>query len=48
MESEQPRDDEEPQQQGHDESVEEFKEDVENDPSTAKSGDDEIERLRGG
>ena len=34
-----------------DESVEEFKEQVENDPSTAKAStdeDDSVERLRGG
>ncbi|HEX8121872.1 MAG TPA: hypothetical protein VF549_11470 [Solirubrobacteraceae bacterium] len=31
-----------------DESPEEFAEQVENDPSTAKSGDDELEEVRGG
>ena len=35
------------QSQG-DESVEEFAEQVENDPSTASSGDDELEQVRGG
>jgi hypothetical protein len=36
------------QQGAQDESVEDFKEEVENDPSTAKSDDEETERLRGG
>ena len=31
-----------------DESPEEFAEQVENDPSTAKSGEDELEDVRGG
>ena len=31
-----------------DESNEEFAEKVENDPSTASSGDDELEQVRGG
>ena len=31
-----------------DESPEEFAEQVENDPSTASSGDDELEQVRGG
>ena len=31
-----------------DESPEEFAEQVENDPSTATSGDDELEEVRGG
>ena len=31
-----------------DESPEEFAEQVENDPSTATSGEDELEELRGG
>jgi hypothetical protein len=31
-----------------DETPEEFAEQVENDPSTAKSGEDELEELRGG
>ncbi|HEV2814844.1 MAG TPA: hypothetical protein VGW10_16430 [Solirubrobacteraceae bacterium] len=31
-----------------DESPEEFAEQVENDPSTADSGDDELEQVRGG
>ena len=31
-----------------DESPEEFAEEVENDPSTATSGDDELEQVRGG
>jgi hypothetical protein len=31
-----------------DESPEEFAEQVENDPSTAKSGEDELEEVRGG
>lgn len=31
-----------------DESPEEFAEQIENDPSTAKSGEDELEDLRGG
>ncbi len=42
--------DEQPQQQApQDESVQDFKEDHENDPSTAAPGEDEaLERLRGG
>ena len=31
-----------------DETPEEFAEQVENDPSTASSGDDELEQVRGG
>ncbi len=31
-----------------DESAEEFAQEVENDPSTASSGDDELEQVRGG
>jgi hypothetical protein len=31
-----------------DESPEEFAQEVENDPSTASSGDDELEQVRGG
>ena len=31
-----------------DETLEEFAEKVENDPSTASSGDDELEQVRGG
>ncbi len=31
-----------------DESVEEFVEQVENDPSTANTGEDELEQVRGG
>ena len=31
-----------------DESPEEFAEDVQNDPSTATSGEDELEQVRGG
>ncbi|HEX8084846.1 MAG TPA: hypothetical protein VF529_11205 [Solirubrobacteraceae bacterium] len=31
-----------------DESVEEFAEEVENDPSTAQTGEDELEDVRGG
>lgn len=31
-----------------DESPQEFAEQVENDPSTASSGDDELEQVRGG
>ena len=37
--------------EGQDESVQEFKDDVENDPSTAKPADeesDDVGRLRGG
>ena len=46
MESEEQRD--EQAQSADDESVEEFKEDMENDPSRAQSDDDEgAERLRG-
>ena len=50
MENEQSRDEDEAQgQTTGDESPEEFKEQVENDPSTAQSpGDDDAERLRGG
>ena len=43
--------DEEQQQTTGDESVEEFKDEVENDPSTAKPADeesDDVGRLRGG
>jgi hypothetical protein len=42
---------ESPKEQGEtagDESPEEFAQDVENDPSTATSGDDELEQVRGG
>ncbi len=35
-------------QQSGDESPEEFAQEVENDPSTASSGEDELEQLRGG
>ena len=44
------RDDEDqaPQQSGGDESVEEFKQEVEEDPSTAKSPDEAAEQYRGG
>ena len=38
---------EQPQTQG-DESPEEFAEQVENDPSTAQTGEDELEDVRGG
>ena len=36
------------QQDAQDESVEEFKQEGEEDPSTAQSDDDETARLRGG
>ncbi len=39
--------DEQDQTQG-DESPEEFAQEVENDPSTANTGEDELEQLRGG
>ncbi len=42
---------ENPNEQGQtqgDESPEEFAQEVENDPSTASSGDDELEQVRGG
>ena len=48
METDQSRSEDETTQ---DESVEEFKQDVESDPSTAKSGevdDTDLDRLRGG
>ena len=47
METDQQRDDEQSQAKD-DESVEEFKEDIENDPSRAPSGDEDLERQRGG
>ena len=37
-----------PQQSGGDESVEEFKQEVEEDPSTAPSPDEAAEQVRGG
>jgi hypothetical protein len=49
MENQKTQDDDKPQ--AHDERVEEFKREVEEDPSTAKSPDQattEAERLRGG
>jgi hypothetical protein len=50
MENQQSRDDEQLQQQqdAGDEGVEEFKQEVEEDPSTAPSPDENTERLRGG
>jgi hypothetical protein len=49
MDNERSRDDEQPQEQhGGDESVEEFKQEVEEDPSTATSPDEGAEQLRGG
>ncbi len=49
METEQQRDDEQPQGAAQDdESVEEFKEEMEEDPSRAQSPDDDVEQLRGG
>ena len=48
MENDPRSDDDQQQSDGQDESVEEFKEEVENDPSTAQAGDDDIEQLRGG
>ena len=49
METEQQRDDDEPQGAAKDdESVEEFKEDIEGDPSRAQSPDEGTEHLRGG
>ena len=41
-------DEEQPQQSGGDESVEEFKQEVEEDPSTAPSPDETAEQYRGG
>jgi hypothetical protein len=41
-------DDQQEQAQGQDESVEEFKQEVEEDPSTAQSPDEDAEQLRGG
>jgi hypothetical protein len=48
MENQQSRDDEQLQDQNGDESVEEFKQEVEDDPSTAQSPDEGAERIRGG
>jgi len=45
MDTEQQRDDEQPQD---DESVEEFKQEMEEDPSRAQSPDEDAEQLRGG
>ena len=49
MEANQTQGDEQEQGgQAQDESAEDFKQEVENDPSTAKSPDEDTERLRGG
>jgi hypothetical protein len=48
MDNERRDDEEQPQQSGGDESVEEFKQEVEEDPSTAKSPDATAEQYRGG
>ena len=48
MENQPSSEDQDQQPQSGDESPEEFKEQVENDPSTAQSDDDATERLRGG
>ncbi|HWT94343.1 MAG TPA: hypothetical protein VN238_15185 [Solirubrobacteraceae bacterium] len=40
--------DEAAQEQAGDESVEDFKREMEEDPSRAPSGDDDLERQRGG
>ena len=41
-------DDQAAEQSGADETVEEFKQEVEEDPSTAQSPDDAAEQIRGG
>jgi hypothetical protein len=48
MENEQPTDQQQQPAQPEDESVEEFKDEVEQDPSTASSPNEDAERLRGG
>jgi hypothetical protein len=47
MENEQNRTEADEQQQAG-ESTEEFVQEVENDPATASSGEDELEQVRGG
>ena len=48
MDTEQTRDGEQPSDQQGDESVEEFQQELEDDPSVAPSGDEDLERQRGG
>ena len=48
MENQPSSDDEQQPSEAQDESVEEFKEDVENDPATANGPDEETEKYRGG
>ena len=47
METDSQRDDDQSQSKD-DETVEEFKDDMEKDPSRAPSGDEDLERQRGG
>ena len=48
MDTEQTRDGEQPSDQQGDESVEEFQQEMEDDPSRAPSDDEDLERQRGG